>query len=84
MRRYDKSRRRDREDLDARLDALQNSGPPRKHRKRRSNAGPTVLGILLVLVVLGAIYLIYAAATGGEQDAKRPVEGRGGQGRHAL
>ena len=74
MRRYDKGRRHDREDLDARLNAIQNSGPRRKHRKRRSNAGPTVLGILLVLVVLGAVYLIYAAATGVEQDAKRPVE----------
>ncbi|MBA2534223.1 MAG: hypothetical protein H0V21_04385, partial [Rubrobacter sp.] len=52
MRRYDKSKRGDREELDARLDALQRTGPRRVSRKRRSNAGPTVLGVLLVLAVL--------------------------------
>jgi len=66
LRPYDKSKRRDREELDARLDALQRSGPRRVRRKRRSNAGPAVLGILLVLAVLGAIFIIYSAATGDE------------------
>jgi UPF0755 protein len=66
LRPYDKSDRRDREELDARLDALQLSGPRRIRRKRRSNAGPVVFGILLVLAVLGAIIFIYFAATGGE------------------
>jgi UPF0755 protein len=66
LRRYDKSKRRDREELDSRLDALQQSGSRRVRRKRRSNAGATVLGVLLVLGVLGAIFVIYSAATGGE------------------
>ncbi len=75
MRRYDKSKRRDREELEARLDALQLSESRRARRKRRSNAGPTVLGILLLLAVLGAIYLIYSAATGGESGraSEEPV-----------
>ncbi|MBA3703904.1 MAG: hypothetical protein H0W79_14025, partial [Rubrobacteraceae bacterium] len=59
MRRYDKSERRNREELDARLDALQPSGPRKFRRKRRSSAGPTVLGLLLVLAVLVAIFVIY-------------------------
>ena len=66
MRRYDESKRRDREELDARLDALQPSGPRKIRRKRRSNAGPAVLGVFLVLAVLAAIFVIYSAATGGE------------------
>jgi UPF0755 protein len=66
LRRYDKRERRDREELDARLDALQQSGSRRVRRKRRSNAGLTVFGVLLVLSVLGAIFVIYSAATGGE------------------
>ncbi|CAN5667956.1 endolytic transglycosylase MltG [soil metagenome] len=75
MRRYDKSKRGDREELDARLDALQRTGPRRISRKRRSNAGPTVLGVLLVLAVLAAVYLIYSAATGAEsgQAEQGPV-----------
>jgi UPF0755 protein len=67
LKRYDKSRRRDREELEARLDALQISDSRRSRRKRRSNAGPTVLGVLLLLAALGAVYLIYSAATGGEK-----------------
>lgn len=66
MRPYDKSKRRDREELDARLDALELSGPRRVRRKRRSTAGPAVLGVLLVLAVLGAIIVIYLAATVSE------------------
>ena len=68
MRRYDKSKRRDREELDARLDALQQSASRRVPGKRRSNAGPAVLGVLLVLGVLGAIFAIYSAATGGKNE----------------
>jgi UPF0755 protein len=64
LRRYDKNGRSDREELDARLDALQRSGPSRTRRKRRSNAGRNVLGAFLVLGVLGAIFVIYFAATG--------------------
>ena len=66
MRPYDKSKRRDREELDARLDALQQTGSRRIRRKRRSN----VLGVLLVLGVLGAIFVIYSAATGGEDGTR--------------
>ena len=74
MKRYDKKRKlRDREEVDARLSALQRSRP-RPRRKRRSNAGPTVLGLLLVAGVLGAVYIIYADATGGEQVPEGPVK----------
>ena len=66
MRRYDKSNRQDREELDARLDALQKSCSKQIRRKRRSNARPTVVGALLVLGVLGTFFAIYSAATGGE------------------
>jgi UPF0755 protein len=75
LRHYDESKRGDPEEVDARLDALQRSGPRRTSRKRRSNAGPTVLGVLLVLAVLAAVYLIYSAATRAEsgQAEKGPV-----------
>jgi UPF0755 protein len=66
LRRYDKSKRGDREELDARLDALQVPGSKRLNRKRRSNAGPTVLGILLLIAVLVTVYFIYSAATGAK------------------
>ena len=66
MRRYDKKKRRDREELDARLDALGRPPSSRIRRKRRSNAGPTVLGVLFVIAVFGAIYLIYSAAVRGD------------------
>ena len=73
MKRYDKRKRRDREEVDARLNALQRSRR-RPRRKRRSNAGPAVLGLLLVAGVLGAVYFIYAAATGGEEAPNGPVK----------
>jgi UPF0755 protein len=66
LRRYDKRERRDREELDARLDALQRSGSRRMRRKRHATAGPAVLGVLLMLGVLGVIFAIYSAATGNE------------------
>jgi len=74
--RYDKSKRRDREELDARLDALGSPRSSRVSRQRRSNAAPTVLGVLLVLAVLGAIYLIYSAAVRGDnvQAQEGPVK----------
>jgi UPF0755 protein len=68
LRRHDKSKRHE---LDARLDALQQTGSRGIRSKRRSNAGPTVLGILLLLGVLGAIFVIYSAATGGEDGARK-------------
>jgi UPF0755 protein len=64
--RHDKRKRRDREELDARLDALGRPNPGGLRRTSRSKAGPTVFGILLVVAVLGAIYLIYTAAVGGD------------------
>jgi UPF0755 protein len=75
VKRHGKRRLRDQEELDARLDAIGRSDSSRISRKRRSNAGPTVLGILLVMAVLGVIYLIYAAAVGREdvQAGKGPV-----------
>ena len=76
MRRYGKSQRRDREELDGKLDAM---GRPRSstiRRNRRSNAGPAVLGVLLVMTVLAAIYLIYSAAVRGDdvQAREGPIE----------
>ena len=76
MRRSDKSGRSDREELDARLDALQRSGSRRTRRKRRSNAGRNVLGAFLVLGVLGAIFVIYSAATGGEDVPRESAKVR--------
>jgi UPF0755 protein len=66
LRRYDQGERRDREEIDARLDALQKSGSSRVRRKRRSKAWPAVLGVLLVLGILGVIFVIYSGATGDE------------------
>ena len=76
MRRYDRRKRGDSEDLDARLDALGRSNLSGIRRKRRSSSGPAVLGMLLVLAVLGAIYLIYSAAVGGDdvQAREGPVK----------
>jgi UPF0755 protein len=74
LRRYDKNGRSDREELDARLDALQRSGPRRTRRKRRSNAGRNVLGAFLVLGVLGAIFVIYFAATGNKDGPSRSAK----------
>ncbi|HET7480222.1 MAG TPA: endolytic transglycosylase MltG [Rubrobacteraceae bacterium] len=76
MRRYQKGRRRDREDLEARLNALQPSRS-KSRRKRRSNAGPAILGILLVIGVLGVIYLIYTSATSG--SASQQADTRAGK-----
>jgi UPF0755 protein len=74
VRRYDENKRRDREELDARLDALGRPRSSRIRRKRRSNAAPTVLGILLVFAVLGAIYLIYSAAVRGDDVQAGPLK----------
>ena len=65
MRRYGKSRRRDGEDLEARLDALQRSNPKKKPRlRKRGNFGPTVFALVVLAAALGAAYLWYTAATG--------------------
>ena len=71
MNRYDKRKRRDQAELDARLDALGRPHSSTIRRKRRSNAGPAVLGILLVVAVLGAVYFIYSAAVRGD-DVRAP------------
>lgn len=68
MRRYESNPRRNREDLEHRLAALRQSRPKRR-RKRRSNAGPLLLGLLLVAAVIGVIYLIYTSAVAGGGDA---------------
>ena len=64
MRRYDKSKRRDREDLDARLDALHRSSPKKVRRRRRRNFGPTLVALLLLAAALGGVYLVYAGVRG--------------------
>jgi UPF0755 protein len=76
LRRYDKRSRRDRQDLDSRLNAIGASSGrgstarnrKRKPRKKKSNIGPAILGLLLVVAVLGVIYLIVSSATGGETE----------------
>ncbi len=72
MRRYDKTRRRDREELEARLSALQPRNKGRR-RRRRSNPGPLVLGLLLIVGTIGALYYVFSAALGGDESAGKPV-----------
>ncbi len=63
------------EDLESRLDALREpyaDGPSRRVRRKRSGLVPTLVGLLLLAAVLGAVYLIYATATRGE-EAGEPV-----------
>lgn len=89
MKRYDKRSRRDRQDLDARLDALGASSSgrgssgrgsstrnrKRKPRKKKSSPGPAVMGLLVVVAILGIIYFIVSSATGGGEVAEEgPVE----------
>ena len=71
MRRYDRGNRRDQEEVDERLHALRE---PRRQRKKRSNWGPTVLGLVLIVGIFVALYFIYASATGGDQEtSEAPV-----------
>jgi UPF0755 protein len=53
------------------LDALDT---PRSNRRRnpRSNTGPTVLGFLLVVGILAAIYLIYTFAGSAQSEQEEP------------
>jgi len=76
LRRYDRSKRRDREDLEARLDALQRVERKRKPRRRRRNFGPTLFAAMLLAVGVGAVYLVYTAATGarGEEAPDRTAK----------
>jgi UPF0755 protein len=62
LRRYDKSRRREREELQARLDALQCSSP--KLPRQRGSLGPTVFALVVLATALVASYLVYTTATG--------------------
>ncbi len=70
MKRHDRGNRPELEDLDQRLDALRE---PRRLRKRpiwRS----VLLGLVLVVGVFGAVYLIFASATGGgSEQTEAPV-----------
>jgi UPF0755 protein len=67
VRRYDKGKRRDREELEARLDALRRSGSRKPRRRKRRNFGPTVLAFLLLAVGVGAVYLAYDAISGSPE-----------------
>lgn len=74
MRRYRKNRMRDQEELEARLNALRPSSTSRRRRKRRSNAGPTILGVLAIVALLGLAYLMFTSFLGGEEQAAgKPV-----------
>lgn len=72
MRRYDRKRRADREELEARLSALRRARPKHGRRRRRSDLGPLVIGVLMVVCALGAVYTIYATATAEEERAADP------------
>lgn len=89
MRRRDRiRRRREREEVDARLEAVRSSDPsperprrthggkPKKrHRGRKSPARRLVLLALLLFVVLGGIYLLASAVfDGGEEPVTVAVE----------
>ncbi len=77
MRRREKSKRRYREDLEDRLDALQPSIPRKIRRRRRGrNFGPTLLASLLLIAALGGLYLVFAGVRGGqpEPDGSEKVE----------
>jgi UPF0755 protein len=65
LRHCDKGKRLDREEIDARIVAVQQFASKTVRRKRRSNA---VLGVLLVLCVLVAIFVIYSVTKGGENE----------------
>ncbi len=71
MKRYDKSSREDREELEARLSALRTS-PKKGRRRRRSRVISGVIGVLLVIGVLGAIY---AVASGGGRGSGEAASG---------
>ena len=59
--------------MDARLDALQSSGYEKRRRKRRYNVGPTILGLILLVGVVAAVYFIYTSAVGGADGPDGPV-----------
>ncbi len=68
MRRYDKSKRRHREELEARLDALQRPGSKKRRRRRRGRSlGSGLFASLLLVIALAAAYLLYTGA-GAEQQ----------------
>ncbi len=69
MSRYRRSKRGDTEDIESRLEAVRRS--PHKNRRKRSNIGPTIFGILVVVGIIGVIYLIYTSVTGGQNEASR-------------
>jgi UPF0755 protein len=65
LRHYDNGKRPDREEIDARIVAVQQSASKTVRRKRRSKS---VLGVLLVLCVLVVIFVIYSATRGSENE----------------
>jgi UPF0755 protein len=73
LKRYDKAKRRDWDELEARLNTVESPKYEHRRRKPRNNAGPIVLSFLLVVGVLGAIYFIYAAAAGGKSEHGAPA-----------
>ncbi|MDQ4106519.1 MAG: endolytic transglycosylase MltG [Actinomycetota bacterium] len=69
MGRRSKRRRQEFEELDARLEALKGG----RYRKRKSRAGATVFGFLLIGCVMAVVYLIYVAAISGIGGGGDPV-----------
>lgn len=61
------------EDLDKHLDALEGVYS-KADRKRRSRTFATLIGLLLIAGVLGAIYLIYTTAVGDNASGGEPVK----------
>lgn len=52
---------------------MQSARDKKRRRKRRSNVGPTILGLLLLAGVAGAVYFIYTSAVGGADEPEGPV-----------
>jgi UPF0755 protein len=64
-------KKRDRDDIEDRLDALRPVGSKRRGR-RRSGIGAVIFGALLLLGILGAVYVLVTTSFGEEPEA--PVE----------
>ncbi|MCA3749496.1 MAG: endolytic transglycosylase MltG, partial [Rubrobacter sp.] len=73
MRRYNRRKAKDWEELEARLDAIVGRPASARRRKKRRSGRP-LAGLLLLAGVLAVIYAIFAAATGGDEARAEPVK----------
>ncbi len=73
MRRYNRRKAKDWEELEARLDAI-GGRPASARRRKKRRSGRPLAGLLLLAGVLAVIYAIFAAATGGDEARAEPVK----------